>query len=513
MQTVLINQYRWGANGCADRVAFGGPRAAWVKLAGCLAVVVLSLVVGFAQSSARPESTTTEFAESLSAVSSQAQESERRTARERQERFRIRVAIPDAVGDEVATAFAVKHAANVSVVPTAAQSSGDRPRGFHWSVLIFALLLVAGILSLRKLILELLGSLKQQLSAPVLTAAGLDNSSPVFRAEEEEGVTAFFTALQAGPPVPPRTTARIAQPLYGDRSGATRQEYLTAEPGAVKEFHSRAIKLLALQRSLLQEINRASDALGRHKMLAALRWEMHILKSEAGLPWLLPVWQVASALEGLLKQLTDKPANVTASTLRTVAGGVDMLENLCVSAGSLSRLSARPIKLLVVDNNAISYNTVARALKRAFPPPDLAGDIGTALTLAAAQVYDVIFLDLQTPGTDAAKFCSEIRDFNSSRSTAVVFVTDQADYDVRAESALGDLSDLIAKPFLTFEITLKVLTLALRRRLAAITRAEGAGRDAVAAERLLPAWANTRSAVGENSSLPESGNGHVVFSS
>jgi len=29
------------------------------------------------------------------------------------------------------------------------------------------------------------------------------------------------------------------------------------------------------------------------------------------LPELLPVWQLASALEGLLKQLTDKPATVS----------------------------------------------------------------------------------------------------------------------------------------------------------------------------------------------------------
>lgn len=512
MHMSLINHCRWDPNGCVDRVAFSGPQAAWVKLAGCLAVFLLCVVVGFAQSSARPDPTNTEFAESLSAVSSQAQESERRTAHERQERFRIRVAIPDAVGDEVATDFAVKNAADESVVRTAAQSSRGPLRDFHWSILILALLLLAGILSLRKFILELLGSLQQQLSPPVCAAAGRDNSSPMFRAEEE-GVTAFFTALQAGPPVPLRTTARMAQSSNGDRSGATSQDDLSAESGAVKEFQSRAIKLLALQRSLLQEINRASDALGRHKMLAALRWEMHILKSEAGLPWLLPVWQVASALEGLLKQLTDKPANVTASTLRTVKGGVDMLESLCMSGGSLFRLNARPIKLLVVDNHASSYNSVARALKRAFPSPDMAGDMGTALTLAAAKAYDVIFLDLQTPGTDAAKFCSEFRDSNSSRSTAVVFVTDQADYDVRAESAVSDHSDLIAKPFLTFEITLKALTLALRRRLMALTRAEGAGRDAVATEGLLPGWAITRSAVGENSPLHESCHGRVVVSS
>ena len=54
---------------------------------------------------------------------------------------------------------------------------------------------------------------------------------------------------------------------------------------------------------------------------------MGVLKDEAGLPEVLPVWQAASALEGLLKQLTEKIRNVTPSTLRTVAGGLDLLDD------------------------------------------------------------------------------------------------------------------------------------------------------------------------------------------
>jgi hypothetical protein len=47
----------------------------------------------------------------------------------------------------------------------------------------------------------------------------------------------------------------------------------------------------------------------------------------------------------------------------------------------------------------------------------------------------------------------------------VVFVTCLDDFDSRAGSISTDRDDLIAKPFLSFEITVKALTFALRGRL------------------------------------------------
>jgi hypothetical protein len=43
-------------------------------------------------------------------------------------------------------------------------------------------------------------------------------------------------------------------------------------------------------------------------------------------------------------------------------------------------------------------------------------------------------------------------------------VTNHSDFNARAKSALTGAQDLIGKPFLTFEITLKALTLVLRAR-------------------------------------------------
>ena len=205
-------------------------------------------------------------------------------------------------------------------------------------------------------------------------------------------------------------------------------------------------------------------------MLTNLYFEMGVLKDEAGFPEALPVWQAASALEGLLKQLTEKMRNVTPSTLRTVAGGLDLLDDLCVPGLQPDLLTDRPLRFLVVDDDLISRQALSLSLKKAFSQPDLAVDGETALAQAAQQAYDVIFLDVQMPGMDGFELCTKIRDTVPNRTTPVVFVTIQSDFDARCKSTLSGGNDLMGKPFLTFEVTVKALTLALHGRLAGRTR-------------------------------------------
>jgi DNA-binding response OmpR family regulator len=66
---------------------------------------------------------------------------------------------------------------------------------------------------------------------------------------------------------------------------------------------------------------------------------------------------------------------------------------------------------------------------------------------------------------DGFELCTRIHATTANRTTPVVFVTRHTDFDVRAKSSLTGARDLIGKPFLTFEVALKALTLVLRRRL------------------------------------------------
>jgi CheY-like chemotaxis protein len=108
---------------------------------------------------------------------------------------------------------------------------------------------------------------------------------------------------------------------------------------------------------------------------------------------------------------------------------------------------------------------VSFALKKALNKPDLAENGEAAMALVSHIRYDAIFLDVQMPGMDGFETCTKIRGTELNRATPVVFVTSQSDFDARAKSTLSGGMDLIGKPFLTFEITVKALTLAFRGRL------------------------------------------------
>src|SRR5258708_8952091 len=76
-----------------------------------------------------------------------------------------------------------------------------------------------------------------------------------------------------------------------------------------------------------------------------------------------------------------------------------------------------------------------------------------------------ILREVEVAGMNGFETCTKIRGTELNRATPVVFVTSQSDFDAGAKSTLSGGMDLIGKPFLTFEITVKALTLAFRGRL------------------------------------------------
>ena len=65
---------------------------------------------------------------------------------------------------------------------------------------------------------------------------------------------------------------------------------------------------------------------------------------------------------------------------------------------------------------------------------------------------------------DGFELCSELHKSGKNKATPVVFVTQHSDFDTRAKSTKVSKQELIAKPFLVFEIAVKALTLVLVAR-------------------------------------------------
>jgi CheY-like chemotaxis protein len=436
----LMSRFKIISEGFAQQMIFGAARASWIKSFLILLTAGLWCI--------QLPGATNVFETPPLKVGSIQWETLQRLTKERQELYRQRVPVPGAVGKDVPMASGAMSAYPQKTMPAQPPSPVAALGMFPKFLFLTIVFVFTGVLVVRKFAPHVLADLNQQFNPWAHAPA----SAGVFIEQirtEEESFAEFLVAFQVGPSAPPPLND---PPWQGD---------------PVEEFYARAAKLLGTQRTLLQDIARGPGGLARQKTLTNLRSEMSSLKGEAGFPEALPVWQVASALEGLLKQLTEKMGNITPSTLRTVLGGLDSLDDLCVPGLKPDLLTDRPLKFLVVDDDLISRQALSLALKKALSQPDLAVDGETALVQAGRQAYDVIFLDVQMPGMDGFELCTKIRDTVLNRTTPVVFVTGLSDFDARAKSTLSGGSDLMGKPFLTFEVTVKALTLALHGRLQA----------------------------------------------
>jgi CheY-like chemotaxis protein len=222
--------------------------------------------------------------------------------------------------------------------------------------------------------------------------------------------------------------------------------------------------LLESFRVSVSQLGRNADEASARRNVVEFSQNVRLLREKAGLV-ALPVWRMARLLEGLLKQLAERPDIVTPTTVRTIAGAVDVLHSLSARDISTDLLHAPPVRLLVVDDDPVSLRTLSHILKKSLAEPDQAADGNAAVLLAQAYSYDAIFLDIEMPGIDGFEACSRILSTTRNRVTPVVFVTSHSDLAARARSLLVGAHDLVSKPFLSFEIALKALTVVLSRRL------------------------------------------------
>jgi len=218
-------------------------------------------------------------------------------------------------------------------------------------------------------------------------------------------------------------------------------------------------------RKALQDFSKAQDDTARLPHLLELYRKVHSLTGSAGIAGFTGIAQMAAALEVLLKELHEKPKNINASTLRTVAHSVDFISEL-FATNEPDPGEPPQSNILVVDDEILSRRAITYALEKAALKCVSVEDPSVAVTLSGENKYDLFFLDVQMPGMDGFELCTRIRATALNRTTPVIFVTSLTDFKSRAKCSLSGGTDLIAKPFMFIELSVKALTHVLRGRLA-----------------------------------------------
>jgi CheY-like chemotaxis protein len=383
----------------------------------------------------------------------------RQKAKQTQESYRLRVAIP-----RTTLASPMADGSASALYLPGAQPPADSAPAPAQDLLLVTLLCLCGLLVVRKLAPEMTEIISARLF-PWHSQSSLKPQSSAEQPPDERAFNEFLVAYNAGPAVMAgsRQSPFTLQP--GERVHRQAKDNYREERDSLNVFFTQAPEKLLAMRNLLQGVRRECEESAQQRRIGELRGRFITLKDSASRPELLPIWQVASVVAGLVGQLVGRTSAVTPNTLRTIANGLDLLIDLCQEGLDPNLSSDPPIRLLAVDDDLLTRHAVAFSLKKAYNQPDVAANGEAALAQASMIAYDVIFLDIQMPNMDGFELCSKIRETSLNRHTPIVFVTCHSDLDARARSNLCGGTDLIGKPFLTFEITVKALTLALRARL------------------------------------------------
>jgi PleD family two-component response regulator len=218
-------------------------------------------------------------------------------------------------------------------------------------------------------------------------------------------------------------------------------------------------------RTSVQALSKATTDAERIQHASDLYRTAHKLTGGANVTGHASVAQLSEAIEALLTELHEKPANINASNIRTIASAVDFLPALFEHATRSGRQETPTSNILVVDDEPIARKAVSQALDRAKLKSVGVDDASAALKMLEENSYDLVFLDVDMPLISGHELCSKLRALPRHKSTPVVFVTSNTDLKNRANSTISGGNDFIGKPFHFLELAVKSLVYVMRGKI------------------------------------------------
>ncbi len=268
---------------------------------------------------------------------------------------------------------------------------------------------------------------------------------------------------KAEPPEVPEATSTppLPEPPAGSALSETRetQRHASFQTQIQDGFAKRAPEMLAALRERIEPLLRAEADDTRIPELSEMHRIIRSFSGHAGIAGFQELAQMSSALEALLRELLEKPKELTDSSLRTIVDACDFLDLLSTRSPDSAPDAAGPTVVLVVDDDMICRRAACLALTRINVATISVDDPQVALRLLAENRFRLILLDVEMPGMSGFDLCEKLRTLPANQTTPVVFVTSLSGFENREQSFASGGSDLIAKPFLPMELAVKALSL------------------------------------------------------
>ena len=149
-----------------------------------------------------------------------------------------------------------------------------------------------------------------------------------------------------------------------------------------------------------------------------------------------------------------KPAQLARAIELALFSPKQVVETTAAAAASQSLAERLPLRILLVDDNAINQKVAVRILTQIGYQPDLAENGLKALDALDAKVYDLVFMDLMMPEMDGLEATTAIRDRQKNSAAhpnyrgriVIVAMTAHAHPSDREKCLAAGMDDYLAKP-------------------------------------------------------------------
>jgi two-component system chemotaxis response regulator CheY len=112
-------------------------------------------------------------------------------------------------------------------------------------------------------------------------------------------------------------------------------------------------------------------------------------------------------------------------------------------------------RVLVVDGDPMSGQAIALTLEKAGLRTHLAADPVEAMTLGSSEVFTLVVTAMDLPGMSGFDVCSQLQTLPGCTNVPVLLVVTDEEFEAQANSARRGEYDIIARPFLIIELTVK----------------------------------------------------------
>jgi CheY-like chemotaxis protein len=138
-------------------------------------------------------------------------------------------------------------------------------------------------------------------------------------------------------------------------------------------------------------------------------------------------------------------------------------ESAVLAVNSSAEVPGRPLKILLVEDNAINHMLATRLLQKCGHFVTLATTGVEAVATLAAQSFDLVLLDVQMPGMDGFETTATIRARESEleRHTPIIALTAHAIKGDRQRCLDAGMDGYVSKPINTRELLEEIRNLGL----------------------------------------------------